>query len=174
MKFGDNKFENPQGWNFSTQYRVLMAVLMTGSTFKMLAMSEVGIFDIVIFVSGIFVLFTRSVLELDFANKQLREKRTLLGIQVYGNWTKFPDFEYVSIFNARISTSYASRGSQSTVVVAELQLNLVYNTNRRLTACIMPDMETALVAAEYFARNLGNLRILNATQKPFVWLDETE
>ncbi len=171
-KLGDDKFENPLGWNFSIQYRVIMGVLMTGSLLRIVGYMDVGVYDIVIMVAGVLVLFTRSKLEIDFINKKTREARTLFGIHVYGSWVDLPDFEYVSVFTAQINNTYASRGSQSTIVTKELQINLVYNSNQRLTACTMPDKETALLAAKYFASKLGDLRILNATKKPFEWLDE--
>jgi hypothetical protein len=171
-KLEDEKFENPLGWNFSIQYRVIMGVLMTGSLFRIVGYMNVGVYDIVIMLVGVFVLFTKSKLEIDFEKKLTREARYLFGINVYGTWDKLPQFDYVSVFNERVNNSFSSIGSQSSIVVEELQINLVYNTNRRLTTCTMPDKETALLAAKYFSSKLGDLRILDATQKPFEWLDE--
>lgn len=172
IKLEGDHFENKLGWNFGIQYRILMMVLLFGSTARILGYGNIGVFDIIIVIAGVLVLFTRSQLEYDFKKKQLREARYLFGIFIYGNWQAFPQFDYVSVFNERTNSTYNSIGSSNSIVVEELQVNLVYNKNRRYTICVMPDIDTALLAADYFAHKLGGLRILDATKRPFEWVDE--
>ncbi len=171
MEFGEKKFINPTGWNFGIQYRILMGVLTLGVLLFDVANGQIGIRGIIILVFGILVLFTRSKLEIDFEGKKYRESRYLFGIFIYGAWAPFPEFEYVSVFNARISNTFSSRANQSTITVEELQVNLVYNKNRRITVCVLPDKEKAFAASIYFSQKLGGIRRLNATVKPFEWLD---
>lgn len=100
MEFGEKKFISSLGWNFGIQYRVLAGFLAIGFLVPAILRNDITITGLGLITFSIPILLTRNRLEIDFEKKKIREARYIFGIFVYGSWTQFPDFEYVSVFNA--------------------------------------------------------------------------
>lgn len=108
---------------------------------------------------------------IDIETKQYRESYSILWFQIPGGWMPLPEIDYISIFNARIKSTFRSRGTESNILLREMQINFIYGKNKVITAYIAKDKDEATKMAKHYAVKLGGKRVLDATQKPFMWMD---
>lgn len=167
MIFKDDFFSNNLGYYFPAPLRTIGYFIIAGC----IAAAAIGsFFPLLLLPVAVVLIFTKRIFEIDFINKQSREASSLFGF-ISGGWTPLPEFEYVSVFRARVASTMNSRISQSTIRVEEVQVNLVYPKNKKIEAANFENTEKAFAAARYFSQKL-DLKILDATQKPFVWLEQ--
>lgn len=101
-----------------------------------------------------------------------RESTTIMGFEIPGAWYNLPPVDYISIFNAGVKSTFFSRSGEYTNHSKEMQVNFIYDTNKKLTAFVAKNKDEAIAKAKEFAQKLGGIRILDATQKPFVWIED--
>lgn len=109
----------------------------------------------------------------DMEHKQYREAYSLLWFEVPGGWLPLPEIEYISVFSAKIRSTFRSRwGNETNIMLKEIQVNFIHGKNKVIKAYKAEEKDDAIAVAKQFSVALGGKRILDATQKPFVWLDE--
>lgn len=106
-------------------------------------------------------------LQIDFATKKYRYAIDFCGFN-FGQWLDLPPIEYVSVFVAKYRSG--SQGGNDSKQFKKLEINLIYPTNKRLNVWIGNDIDNAFEAARFLSKSL-DVKILNATKKPFVWLE---
>lgn len=114
----------------------------------------------------LFFLFKEHLI-IDIEHNKYRYAVDFCGFNL-GPWKKLPEIEYVSVFVANYRS--CSQGGDDSKGFKKLEVNLIYSRNKRLNVWVGSDKEAAFEAAKYLSKNL-NIRLLDATQKPFVWLD---
>lgn len=108
----------------------------------------------------------------DIDKKLYRESSSFFGFEIPRGWVKLPEIEYISVFRASIKSSLFSRSGERTSHTKELQVNFIYDKNKKITAFIAKDKEEAITKAKEYATKLDGLKILDATQKPFEWINK--
>jgi hypothetical protein len=169
MEFKDETYKNDLGSFFPMPVRIIAFFIAIAGLAALFSGSAATIVSLLLLPVSVALMFAKKVFEINFVEKQYREANSIFGM-VSGAWKPLPAFEYVSVFKCRISSTMNSRASQSTIKVEEIQVNLVYPKNKKLEAANFERSEKAFAAAQYFSQKL-DLKILDATQKPFVWLD---
>lgn len=109
---------------------------------------------------------------LDLKNKRYRTSFNMFGFEVPTSWKPLPAIEYISVFKATVKSAHFSRTGERNSFSKETQINLIYNEREVITAHTIDDEAKAIIMAKEIAKQLGGIKVLNATQKPFVWLDE--
>ncbi len=112
--------------------------------------------------------FVKQHMQIDFINNKYRIGTDFLGTTI-GEWEELPKIEYVSVFAAVYRSG--SQGGDDSQVFKKLEINLVYARNKKLNVWVGDDKYAAIEAAKFIGENL-NLRVLDATQRDFIWLDE--
>ncbi len=108
----------------------------------------------------------------DIEKKIYRESSTFFRFEIPGVWMELPSIDYISIFRASIKSTFFSRSGERSSTSKELQVNFIFNKNKKITAFIAKDKEQATAVAKLYAEKLGGLRILDATKKPFEWINK--
>lgn len=145
---------------FFMAYGIIACILIFGFG------SIVG--TIMLVAAPILFFITKEHLVIDFTHNKYRYAIDVLGFD-FGPWQDLPEIEYVSVFVAKYRNG--SQGGEDDKGFRKLEVNLIYGRNRRMNVWVGTNKQAAFAAAEYIAENL-NVRLLDATQKPFVWLDE--
>lgn len=114
----------------------------------------------------LFFLFKEHLM-IDIEHNKYRYAIDFCGFNM-GPWKELPNIEYVSVFVAKYRSG--SQGGDDSRGFRKLEVNLIHSRNKRLNVWIGNDKEAAFEAAKYLSKNL-NIRLLDATQKPFEWLD---
>jgi hypothetical protein len=111
-------------------------------------------------------------LQIDFNTKMCRLGVDYFGFTV-GQWIPLPQAEYVSVFKKQYSnTKFEDGGGLNwNDTFDRIEVNLVLNRKETITAWVGNNKAEAMKAAKFIAKNL-ELRVLDATQREFVWLDE--
>lgn len=113
---------------------------------------------LLLLATGTVLLVAKKGIEVDFAKNQFRYLYVVFSIKVSLGWRNLPNVEYISVLkNAK---------------EAEITVSMVLNKNNKIVVAELKNKEHAFSAADYFAQNLGNIRILDATVRPFAWLNE--
>jgi hypothetical protein len=112
--------------------------------------------------------FFKQHLQIDFKNKMYRLGTDAFGYTM-GKWDVLPNIEYISVFAGNYSVRSQNRDYYDTF--EKIEINLIYSSNKKLNVWIGDDKDKAIAAAKFIAQNL-NLRVLDATQREFEWLDE--
>lgn len=108
----------------------------------------------------------------DLDKKIYRESSSFFGFEIPGVWMELPPIDYISIFRASIKSTFFSRSGEHTSTNKEWQVNFIFNKNNKITAFVAKDKEQAIAVAKGYAKKMDDLRVLDATQKPFEWLDK--
>lgn len=113
-------------------------------------------------------LSTTEGAEIDTEAKKIRRIKSAFGIK-FGSWKQYPQFEYVSVFRTRETTSLtfasASAKSKSAIIV----VNVFYNTNRHFTIYSTTDTAAAFKVAAKLHHALS-IDVLDATGTEKKWL----
>ncbi|HYG14745.1 MAG TPA: hypothetical protein VEC12_03260 [Bacteroidia bacterium] len=168
MIFKDNSYSYYYGWYFPLGIRIVVILIMTGALTASVNGQPMSLGSLPFLA---FFIFVRKRLDINFTNKQYRETMTLFGMPV-NRWKPIPPFEYVSVFTAKMVSTVNTRVHSGNFTGEEVQVNLVYPKNKKITAASIDSKMKAFDLATYFSVRLDNLRVLDATQRPFVWLDE--
>lgn len=109
-------------------------------------------------------------IDVDAKRKNFRVNKKFLGIKITGFWRYIPHHDYISVFNARIRSTFFSRAGERTMYTVEHQVNAV--KGKEITTMYEADSEEqAKEIAETLAKELGEGRFLDATQKPPQWVE---
>jgi hypothetical protein len=122
---------------------------------------------IMLLASPILFFLFKEHLMIDIEQKKYRYAIDFCGFNM-GPWKELPNIEYVSVFVAKYRSG--SQGGDDSKGFRKLEVNLIHSRNKRLNVWIGNDKDDAFEAAKYLSKNL-NIRLLDATQKPFEWLD---
>lgn len=111
------------------------------------------------------------MVEVDLENKSYRISSKFLGIKFPGAWYTIPNYEYISVFKAKERSTFFSRAGERTMYTYEIKVNFVKG-EEVTTVYTAKNEEQGFEIAQEFAQQLGEVRILDSTQSPVMWLDE--
>ncbi len=111
-------------------------------------------------------------LQIDFATKMCRLGIDFMGF-TFGKWKPLPTIEYISVFRKQYrNNSFEDSGELHWDETFEkVEVNLILNRRETLNVWVGDDKLKAIEAAKFIGKKL-NLRVLDATQREFIWLDE--
>lgn len=112
--------------------------------------------------------FVKQHMQIDFINNKYRLGTDIFGTTM-GKWEDLPAVEYISVFAATYRNGL--EGVDDRAFFKKLEINLVYARNKKLNVWVGDDKFKAIEAAKFIGENL-NLRVLDATQREFIWLDK--
>ena len=123
-----------------------------------------------VFIFGIGLnMITRDGAQLDIANKKYRTVKSVLGFK-FGRWKPLPDFEYISVFKTKESTSVNAYGATMGTFKSDIiVLNLFYKGNKHITFYKTDNKEEAFATAEHMKLGL-DIPVLDATSSEKKWL----
>jgi|GEM_PF-5367594 len=148
-----------------------MAFVFVGGVFIMVGvilLIQLNIYCIIFLTLGVFPIFSKKGIEIDLHLKMYREPFIFFNTKL-GNWEDLPDLAYISIFGAVKGQNMTFVAVQGSVRYSEMEVNLIYNKNRRLNIFLTEDYNKALEVAKLFSREL-RLEILDASTKEKQWL----
>lgn len=166
--FHDSKtdYQFSEGSYFQPQFKIIgFFVLVAGIALCV----NLNLFGIVLVVLSIMVLFAKKVLTISFSLSRYRDSFSIFGYRI-GKWITLPEFESISIFNAKKGQTMNHGSMSATASYAELEVNLIYNRSRRLTVYTTRDYNKALDISTKFAAKY-NLSIYDASTREGKWLD---
>lgn len=110
-------------------------------------------------------------LQIDFNTKMCRLGIDCMGF-TFGKWQPLPPIEYISVFRKQYrNKSFEDSGELHwNETYEKIEVNLILNRRETLNVWIGDDKFKAIEAAKFIGENL-NLRVLDATQRDFIWLD---
>jgi len=156
-----------EGSYFQPQFKIVgFFVLIAGITLC----TTFNPLGIVLVILGIAVLFAKKILTISFSLSRYRNSFSIFGFRT-GQWITLPEFESISIFNAKKGQTMSYESMSATASYSELEVNLVYNRSRRLTVYTTKDYNKALDVARKFAIKF-DLSIYDASARDGKWLDE--
>lgn len=117
----------------------------------------------------VLIFISNAKLEIDTEAKKFRHVISLPGIK-YGKWNYLPPLDYISVRGIIYSRLKRNPVNDNYSRTKKLQVNLVSTDKDLLTVWEGEDNEEAFAAAKFLAQNL-TLKILNATQSPFEWME---
>lgn len=162
----DSDYHFSQGSYFPPQFKIVAIFLLIAGLVLCVELNFIGL---ILLVLSTIALIAKKQLTISFSLSKQKNGMTFFGRQ-FGQWEPLPSFESISIFSAKKSQDMAVDSQFATVTFTEIEVNLVYNKNRRLTVFTTKDFNKALNIAQLFADKLA-LRIYDATQREGKWLD---
>lgn len=145
--------------------RILLGYIIVAIIFRYGVNELVG--SVMLLFSPLLFFLFKEHLMIDIERKKYRYAVDFCSFN-FGAWKELPNIEYVSVFVAKYRSG--SQGGDDSRAFRKLKVNLVHSRNKRLNVWIGSDKDAAFAAAKYLSESL-NIRLLDATQKPFVWLD---
>ena len=131
-------------------------------------------------INGLLLFFSYPILfflikqhlQIDFTTKMCRLGMDFMGF-TFGKWQPLPTAEYISVFRKQYrNNSFEDTGELHWDETYEkVEVNLILNRRETLNVWIGDDKFKAIEAAKFIGENL-NLRVLDATQRDFIWLDK--
>ncbi|KAB2917601.1 MAG: hypothetical protein F9K23_04260 [Bacteroidetes bacterium] len=128
---------------------------------------------LLLFISYPILFFlVKQHLQIDTEKKQYR-----LGVDVagstFGKWEPLPEIEYISVFRKQFKNKPFEDGGGLNWddTYHKIEVNLIVNKREKMLVWIGDNPNKAMMAARYLSKHM-NLKILDATRREFVWLDE--
>ena len=139
--------------------------------YALFVLVESPIFGILMVLASIGMFSFQKGIEVNFKNNTYRLITSFGPINI-GEWIKFPDLQYISVFRATIKSSIEGRSGQSLSRSHKvIQVNLITNHNRRIRLLEVEDLEYAISFAKELSIKM-NLDIWNATEREGKWLEQ--
>ncbi len=151
---------------FSIQFKILAASLLVFGGQLLLSLNVIGVLLILL---ALLIFLAKKELTISFSLSKYRFALKIFNLRM-GEWKSLPAFESVSIFNAKKSQVMSSGPQTGTATFSELEVNLVYNRSRRLTAYTTKDYNKALRVARIFAQKF-EMGIYDASTRDAHWLE---
>lgn len=107
--------------------------------------------------------------DVDIETKNFRVNRKWLGFKITGIWRLIPPHDYISVFNARIRSTFFSKAGERTIYTVEHQVNAV-KEKEITTLYEAKSEEQAREIASEIVKKLGEGKFLDTTQKPPKWV----
>jgi hypothetical protein len=123
-----------------------------------------GILSLVIAI----LFFNKDGSGIDLETKKYRTFIELYGVR-FGKWKEFPKIEYVSVFSATESAIIRASSADARIESDVIVVNLFYNGNHRIKACITKSKDEVFKIAKQIARIL-KIYILDATEVESEWI----
>jgi hypothetical protein len=161
-----NDYHFSEGGYFSLQFKILAITFLLTGIPLLITLNLGGLFLVMI---ALIILFAKKELSVSFSLAKYRYTFSLFQLKI-GSWQSFPNFESISIFNAKKSQGMSAGSQSGTAVFSELEVNLVYNRSRRLTIYTTQKFDKALSVANIFAEKL-DLRIYDASTRDGHWIN---
>lgn len=155
-----------EGSYFSIQFKILAFTLFIKALHSLYYQSYVSFLILTLIAVVIFI--AKKGITISPSLQQYRYFFGLLKFR-FGKWQTLPEFESISIFRARKSQTSTIASQSSTAYFSEIEVNLIYNTSRKLTVYITDKYDAALEKARYF-ESLFKLPIFDATEREGKWL----
>jgi hypothetical protein len=154
------------GSYFPPQFKILGVTFILIGLFLCISLYLSGLIFLCL---GLIPLIGKKELTVSFSLSKYQYSLRLFNFRS-GKWETLPEFESVSVFSAKKS-QVMSAGSQSqTATFSEIEVNLVYNRNRRLTVYTSSHYNDALKMARMFASKFS-LDIYDATSREGKWIE---
>jgi hypothetical protein len=120
--------------------------------------------SIIMLIVTVILLMIDYGIELDFENYRYRNVKIFMN-KNYGKWLRLPQIQYISVFPTTLVSSIES-GAATRITSKEhtILINLIHNTNKRLTVYKTDDIDDAISEAKYLSEKL-NVRIFDASYK---------
>lgn len=131
---------------------------------------DINIIGLILLMISLLFLFAKNKFTFSFSLMRYKEGMSIFGNH-FGKWKSFPNFEYISMFTASKRQELSVQSQMSSTKITEIDVNLIYNANRRLTVFSNNDYQEAYSVAKLFSDKLS-LKIYDATNREGVWLDE--
>lgn len=125
------------------------------------------VFGAIFFVIGLNLLLTEGS-EINLDTTTYRSIKSFMGLH-FGRWKPCPEFEYVSVFKTKESSTVRVITAETTVQSNVILLNLFYNGNKHITFYKTQDKKDAFKVAEKF-RSIFQIAVLDATGSEKVWI----
>lgn len=155
-----------EGSYFSIQFKILAFTLFLKALHSLYEQSYVSFLILTLIAVVIFIAKKGITI-----SPSLQQYRYFFGLLKFklGKWQTLPEFESISIFRARKSQTSTIATQSSTAYFSEIEVNLIYNTSRKLTVFISDKYDAALEKARYF-ESLFKLPIYDATEREGKWI----
>jgi hypothetical protein len=116
-------------------------------------------------------LIGRAHLQVDTKRLEYRYAFFIAGFN-FGKWEKLPPVQFISVFKAIYINRKHRPDSEFNLnePYEKIEVNLVMDDKNKINVWLGNNKKKAFYAAKILSKKL-NLKILDATQKPFVWLD---
>jgi hypothetical protein len=155
-----------EGSYFSIQFKILAFTFFLKALHSFYIQSYVSFLILTLLAVVIFI--AKKGITISPSLQQYRYFFGLLKFK-FGNWQTLPEFESISIFRARKSQTNTIATQSSTAYFSEIEVNLIYNTSRKLTVYITNNYDVAIEKARFF-EGLFKLSIYDATEREGKWL----
>lgn len=158
-------------FTYKTEGKISVLLLVLMCTFIYMLYYEFSFYIGLLLLFPTYFLITRRCIIVDFENLQYKNAR-IFNSYSNGLWKPLPKIEYISIFKATVvSKTYSITYRYIEHKQKIIKINLVYNTNKKLTIFeTLEEPESLKLALEI--SNKINVPILNALSKDRVWLNK--
>ncbi len=162
----DSDYNFSEGFYFPPQFKIVGVVFIVAGIALCLKLNLLG--PVVLFL-GLVAVLAKKVLTVSFSLCRYRYSMAIVNFR-FGKWIIMPAFESISIFSAKKRQDMFVGSQSTTATYSEIEVNLIYHNNRRLTVYETQDYNSALGIARQFADKL-TLRIYDATKREGEWIE---
>lgn len=160
MEFKEELYSNKLGYFHQTIVRYLIGLFIIyragGYLFISGEAAKIAL-GILLILVGLIIFWAKRKIEIDFKTKKYRYLYSVFGASISLGFRDLPAIEYVSVLKE--------------VNKSEIEVNLIYGKTKRIETGEFTKKEEAMSAGVYFSRKLEGLRILDATVRPFEWVE---
>ena len=161
MQFKDKFFSNTLGYFHQDLVRYILGLFILYRIGRNLISNPTIpniVLGIVLLIMGLVFFFAKKGIEIDFNTKKYRYLYIVFGVKASLGWKPLPEVEYISVLKE--------------IKAQEIELNLIYSKTKKIQVAELKDKEQAFYAAQFFAHNMAGIRVLDATVRPFAWVNE--
>lgn len=160
MEFKEESYSNKLGYFHQTVVRYVIGFFIIyragGYLFINGEALEIAL-GILFILVGLIIFWAKRKIEIDFKTKKYRYLYSVFGLSISLGYKDLPAIEYVSVLKE------ANKN--------EIEVNLIYGKTKRIETGEFTKKDEAISSGVYFSRKLDGLRILDATVRPFEWID---
>ena len=127
-----------------------------------------NIWGLLLLLASLFVSFSHSGIQLDFAKNSYKEYLGLIFLK-FGKWKTLPDIQYVTVFVDRSVQEMHVVSISSTQTINDLKINLVIAKNTYISIGKFKNKTEAMKAGHLLAINL-NTKLLDYTMAKPKWV----
>ncbi|HEX5002533.1 MAG TPA: hypothetical protein VFW78_08545 [Bacteroidia bacterium] len=122
--------------------------------FALVKLMYTPVYGIVMTAISVGLFAYQSGIEIDFKNKKYR-LTTHFGPQVFGTWTDFPEWDYISLFKTNmIHTATGYSGASVSRKSSLIQVSLVTKAKKKIKVFESKEPDESISTSKYFAESL--------------------
>ena len=126
---------------------------------------ELNIWGLLLFLASLFVSFSHSGIQIDFAKNSYREYLGLVLFK-FGKWKPLPKIQYVTVFVDRFVQEMHVTSISGTQTINDLKINLVIAKNSYISVGKFKNKSDGMKAGHILASNLHTKLLDYTTAKP--------